>query len=508
MEINDNIVTEAPELSTDAENKGITREGIIGLVFALAMLAAAYLLVEIFPVMQSPLGFLILTVSIYAATTTAGLLLGAKPDAFSFAALALAVIGALYRMVHGYAEFDLFPITIIEALLYAYYSVTLFSNHSRSMGGGLLLDFVKGITYLFASFHEFFLAIFKPAGAKKRKHTGLLVLGGALITAAVVVAVAALLSYDSHFKALLPDIDLEDVFETVFKIGCAIPIAATLFGAVMSSLKRKFPKLSEAESVRKVGSKVKVVAPILVIMPIAALLIVYALFFFSQWGYYVGAFTHTLPENYSAAEYAREGFFQLLAVTLINLAMIALAGCFMKETTKATGAINRILMITLSAATLVLIATAIAKMLLYIDTYDLTRMRLFTTVFMVFLAVVFITVIIAAIFKKVRALPVIAAAAVLFFAAYSLVNTNRLIAKYNTDMYLSGKHDSIDVAYLENDLGWSSVPELKRLAEQAEGGTASTARIAYGHMKKKASSVKWHERSIPYYQAIKSFNDK
>ncbi|MBO4384518.1 MAG: DUF4173 domain-containing protein [Clostridia bacterium] len=508
MEINDPIAKEVPELSPETENAGITREGIIGLVFALAMLAAAYLLVEIFPIMLNPLGSLILIVSIYAATTAAALLLGAKPDAFSFAALVLAVIGALYRMIHGYADFDLFPIIVIEALLYAYYSVTLFSNHSRSMGGGLLLDLVKGITYLFASFHEFFAAIFKPRGAKKRRHTGLLVLGGVLITAAVVVAVAALLSYDSHFKALLPNIDLEDVFEIVFKIGCAIPIAAMLFGAVMSSLKRKFPKLSEAESVNRVGSKVKVVAPILVIMPIAALLIVYALFFISQWGYYVSAFTHTLPENYSAAEYAREGFFQLLAVTLINLVMIALAGCFMKETTKATGAIKRILMITLSAATLVLIATAVAKMLLYIDTYDLTRLRLFTTAFMVFLAVIFITVIISAIFKKVKVLPVVVAAAVLFFAAYSLVNTNRVIAKYNVDSYLSGKHDSIDVDYLRHDLGWSSAPELKRLAEEATGGVKTRAEEAYRDMRSSIRHVEWYEADIPYYEAKKTFEDK
>ena len=505
MEINEIINEGSKSLPVEEKGKGITREGVIGLVFALCLLVASYLLVSIFPVMLNPLGFFILSVSVYLVTTVVGLLLGAKFDIFSFAALALGIITALYRMIHGYADMDLFPVMFIAGLLYAFYVLTLFTNHSRSIGGGLLLDLVKSFVYMFVSFHEFFLAIFKPKGSKKKPFAILLVIGGILITAFFVLIVVALLSYDTHFKALLPDIDIDDVFETAAKVIFAVPLAAMLFSVMASSIRKKLPNLSSEEKAQRIGSKVKVIPAILVFMPIIALIAVYVLFFISQWAYYMSAFTHELPSNYSAAEYAREGFFQLCAVTFVNLVLIFIMGCFMRNRTKATDVLKRLLTILLCTATLILIATAVSKMFLYIDRYDLTRARLEVTVFMAFLAVVFIAVLIAAIFKKVRVLPIVVIAAALFFTAYSLTNTNRIIAKYNVDSYLSGKHDAIDVDYLRNELGYSSVPELKRLYENASGEVKDNALKAFNGLKDDAYGAKWYEKDIPYFIAAETF---
>ena len=219
----------------------------------------------------------------------------------------------------------------------------------------------------------------------------------------------------------------------------------------------------------------------------------------------MSAFTHTLPDNYSAAEYAREGFFQLCAVTFVNLFLIFLMNCFMRNRTKASDVTKRVLTILLCTATLILIATAISKMFLYIDRYDLTRSRLEVTVFMFFLTTVVIAVLIWAIFKKVKVLPIIVVSAALFFTAYSLTNTNRIIAKYNVDSYLSGKHDSIDVDYLRNDLGYSSVPELKRLYENASGEVKDNAHKAYLDLKDDAYGTEWYEGEIPYYIAKKTY---
>ncbi len=508
MEINEPINSNIPEIASGEERKGITREGVIGLVFALCLLVASYFILEIFPVMFNPLGFLIITVAVYLITTVVAVLLGARPGFFSIAAMVLGIVTALYRFVHGYVDFDLFPIIFIAGIFYAYYVLSLFSNHSKSLGGGLLLDFVKGIVYMFISFHEFFLAIFKPRGSKRKPFTVLLVLGAIVITAIFVVIVVALLSYDPHFTKLLPKLDIDEAVEKIIKAFFAVPLAAMLFSVMASSIKKKLPSLSKQETVSKVGSKVKVIPAILFFMPVIALLIVYVLFFISQWAYYMSAFTHTLPDNYSAAEYAREGFFQLCAVTFVNLFLIFLMNSFMRNRTKASDVTKRVLTILLCTATLILIATAISKMFLYIDRYDLTRSRLEVTVFMFFLATVVIAVLIWAIFKKVKVLPIIVVSAALFFTAYSLTNTNRIIAKYNVDSYLSGKHDSIDVDYLRNDLGYSSVPELKRLYENASGEVKDNAHKAYLDLKDDAYGTEWYEGEIPYYIAKKTFNMK
>ena len=506
MEINEPFKAEALE-PAPVKKGGVTREGTIGLVFALALLVISYLLICIFPVMLSPLGFLILTAALYAVTAAAALPLKARPDGRSIAALIIGMIAAMYRMVHGCAEFDLFPATLAALAAYAYFAVSLFSNQSRSPGGGLLMDIVKGIAYAFVSFHEFFTAIFKPRGCKRRPYALLLVIGGLAVTALIVIAAASLLSYDANFRAMLPNIEIDDILSFLLKLSFAVPLAAMLFSLNSSSRKGLFPALSSEETVARVGTKVKVIPAVIVIMPAAALLIVYMLFFISQWAYYISAFTRALPEGYSAAEYAREGFFQLCAVTVINLMLIFVMSCFMKTGTRGADILRRVFTVLLSAATLILIATAVSKMLLYIERFDLTRARLEATVFMIFLAVVFIAVIIAAVFKRVKALPIIIAAALLFFTAYSLVNTNRFIASYNVDAYLGGKHDSIDVEYLRNDLGWSSVPELKRFSENAEGSVQRDAEHAYNDLRSHSESGLWYQGEIPYYEAKKSFGE-
>ena len=487
--------------------RGITREGAAFLALALGLLIASYLLMSIFPAWQSPLGFLLITAAVYVITTAAALLLGARPGLLSAAALAIGLIAAMYRMVHGCAQADIFPVMLISLFVYAYYVLTLFSNHSGRIGCGLLMDFVKGLSYMFVSFHEFFIAIFKPKGSRKRPFAVLLVTGGVLASAIFVIAVASLLSYDANFKALLPEISLEDVLSAILKLSLAVPLAAMLFSAVASSRKRLFPALSSEETVSKAGSQVKVIPAILIVMPVAALLIVYALFFISQRAYYLSAFTHTLPEGYSAAEYAREGFFQLLAVTIINLVLIVLLGCFMRNRSRSADILRRVLAALLSAAALLLITTAVSKMLLYIDRFDLSRARLEATVFMLFLAAVFAAVLLSSVFKRVKAAPIIAVAAVIFFVAFSLTNTNRFVAKYNVDMYLSGKHSDIDVEYLENNLGWSSAPELRRLSECAQGDVRERAERSYENMKARSGEVEWYRGDIPYYTALKDFSD-
>ena len=79
-----------------------------------------------------------------------------------------------------------------------------------------------------------------------------------------------------------------------------------------------------------------------------------------------------LPSGYTYAEYAREGFFQLLAVSVLNLIFVLIGlGCF-KESKVLKGILT-----VMSLCTYVMIASSAMRMIIYIRWYYLTFLRIF-----------------------------------------------------------------------------------------------------------------------------------
>ena len=483
------------------EDRGITKRGTLNLVFSVCCLVIAYLFVgsinSIIPGRCVPLGYLILSVSLYALTAVIACINGGRIRIDSVIAFCFGSIVASYRFIHGDVSNDLFPVFLMSLLSYGYFTLSLYGNSSRSVTGRLLLDCVKVVASLFISFSSLFVSIFKPEGRKKSPKNTLLVIVGLIIAIILVVIVASLLSYDSHFTELLPKLDADMVFDVLAKVFFTIPIAAMMFSIFASSERHKLNGLSSVNSVEKISAGMKKIPPALVAIPVFSVLVIYVLFFVSQWAYYMSAFTHTLPDGYSAAEYAREGFFRLCVVVSINSALIIVIGCFMKIVGKAGETLQKIMKLLLSVASLILIATAVSKMLLYIDLYDLTVDRLVVTVFLVFLAISFIAVIISCLFRRVRSLPIIIVSALVMIAAFTLINTNGLIAKYNVDMYISGKHQNIDVEYLAKELSYSAVPELGRLYENAQDETVKLRAKKCLEENFADKDFEWYELSMP-----------
>ena len=87
-----------------------------------------------------------------------------------------------------------------------------------------------------------------------------------------------------------------------------------------------------------------------------------------------------LPINYTYAEYAREGFFQLLFVSIINLLLIIIYLHIMPDNN-----IIKILLTIVSICTYIMIISSSYRMYLYINEYDLTHLRFFVCVALVFI---------------------------------------------------------------------------------------------------------------------------
>ena len=489
------------------------RDGV-RLFLALAVFIAAYLFVSLVPIRYAPLGFLLLTVCFYAATVVFALLRGGRLRAASVLAMIFGLGIAGYHFIRGGANtgfFDLFPVFCISGLTYAYFVMTLFDAHSGLIGSRFLLDICKGVAFHFVSFGSIFRDVFK-SGPKDKKRTSVVlgVIFGLVFAAVLLLIVGSLLSYDEHFTAMLPKLDIDDIAEIFGKLVLAIPISAIIYSIFDSSSKNKLPGISSEASRSAISGAVSFVPALLITLPVAAVLVMYVMFFISQWAYYMSAFTHTLPSGYSAAVFAREGFFQLLVVACINAALIIGMRCFMKRVSKAAQTAGDVLSVILSAATIALIITAMSKLLLYIDLYDLTQERLIAAIFLVFLALAFVFVILSVLIKKVKALPCILACALVLVFAYSVINTGRMVAEYNVDSYLSGRHENIDVSYLAEDLELNATEQLIRLrdnAKDAKVAAEASEAIAKHAAACRDKAIKWYQLSMPILNARRAVDN-
>ena len=116
--------------------------------------------------------------------------------------------------------------------------------------------------------------------------------------------------------------------------------------------------------------------PIAVLAALAAVFAaVYLAFFALQASYLFGAFTRTVPEGYTVAEYARQGFFSLCRVMAVNFALLwlmARTGVRPPRTQRALRALCTVLL----AQSLLFAVIAASKLTLYITIYGFTPLRL------------------------------------------------------------------------------------------------------------------------------------
>lgn len=78
-----------------------------------------------------------------------------------------------------------------------------------------------------------------------------------------------------------------------------------------------------------------------------------------------------LPDGYTYAEYAREGFFQLLAVGILNLIIVLVSLNYFRDSR-----VLRIILTIMSFCSFIMIASSAMRMIIYIQYYYLTFLRI------------------------------------------------------------------------------------------------------------------------------------
>ncbi len=440
-------------------------------VFAWFSYIASYLFCLVFPVSATPFGGMLFVIALFLFTFIFLKIKGYKLPVTSVLALVSAVAVSLSLVISSNSFIHFFAY-VYSLAAYCYFIYTATGNTiKKGFTNYLIADWAEAVFVLpFSSLAkpELHHAMFSGKRKESLKVIKKLAVGLGITVVPTSIAFA-LLSYDEKFTDLVGNLfkfDGFEVFTHFLSLAFAIPLGMCLFGLYLSSSDRKPSKAFSEENTSKRAEKIAIAPLVTVITAVVPLLAIYVLFFISQWQYYVSGFTGVLPKGFSYAEYAREGFFQLCAVSVINLVIIVSVILFTKKS-KCSSAWLKILTVIFSVFTLVLISTAIAKLVMYINIYGLTQKRFYAAWFMLVLALIFVAVAISRFIPKISILTVSAAILVASFTGLALCNADRMIAKYNVDRYINGTLNVVDVSAMES-LEDAATPELIRLANHLD----------------------------------------
>lgn len=308
--------------------------------------------------------------------------------------------------------------------------------------------------YPFSKFDRQGRVAMDSLSSSKAGSSAKLIFLGLLLTVPLTVVVGALLisaddGLERMFTEIFDSVFRQDIATLIAQLLLAVPCSMYLFGMFYSnSHRRDINMLDEQNCTRKLYD-IRLISNLVMYTAVTPICILYVMFFISQAGYFLSAFGHSLPEGFTYADYARRGFFELFAVSLINLGVICFISIFSKKAGREKPFALKLYNTMISVFTLILIATAISKMVMYIDEYGLTPLRVYTSWFMALLAVIFVLIIIKQLRFDMKLAKHISVAFTLMFAILCFSRPEALIAKYNIEMYNAGQLEELDVSMLE-----------------------------------------------------------
>ncbi|MEO6391593.1 MAG: DUF4173 domain-containing protein, partial [Pyrinomonadaceae bacterium] len=160
----------------------------------------------------------------------------------------------------------------------------------------------------------------------------------------------------------------------------------------------------------------------------------------------------------SYAEYARHGFFELVAVAILVLPILLAVHWLLPKEDARLARLFRVLAGVQILLLFVIMASAMKRMLMYQGAYGMTELRLYTTAMMGWLALVFVWFSLSVL--RGHRERFIGGAAIAGFAILFLlhaINPDGLIVRYNTSSARSGP--AVDIYYLTR-LSKDAMPDL------------------------------------------------
>ncbi len=316
-------------------------------------------------------------------------------------------------------------------------------------------------------------------------------------------------SADLIFQKYVSDlitIDIEP--ETIFR-SILVLIATLIYIGAYSYTFRKAENQITAQQSNKTYSVGHIESSIL----LGSVNVLFFIFILVQLAYLFGGEGNIFVQGFTYAEYARRGFFELIAVAIISLLLLLTTEKYIakKETGHAFG--FKILSTALIIQVFLIMASAFTRLSFYKEAYGLTTLRLYSYAFIILLAMIF-CLLLYKIYKdkqeNIFAFRVFISI-ILFLAVMNFLNPDAFIARRNIERFtITGK---LDIYYL-NRLSNDAIPEtIKVLNISNEDLRKGFARELYWRLWRAQHGgffnfSKWQSLNISRMRADKILNSK
>ena len=252
----------------------------------------------------------------------------------------------------------------------------------------------------------------------KKSYAGYILLGFVISIPLLTIIILLLCSADAVFRTMVDNIFSFDFsFGRAFRINLLIAVVFFASYALIAALCKK--------TVEEEVKDRRIFEPVVAITVTGMLTIVYLIFSMIQILYlFIG--NMQLPEGYTYSAYAREGFFQLLAVCILNLILVLFCVSFFRD-----NLILKIILTVISGCTFIMILSSALRMFMYIARYNLTFLRIFV---LWALAVIFLLIIGVTVYIYHQSFPLFfysVAVVTVFYICLSFFHPDYWIAKYN-----------------------------------------------------------------------------
>jgi hypothetical protein len=293
-----------------------------------------------------------------------------------------------------------------------------------------------------------------PALLPKSSSRAAPALRGLVIGTTLAIPFAALfLTADAAFASLADDTPRPDLESLP---GRLLAFAVALLGALGLALaarhRRSDPALERSRRLAMLDWA----------LPLGILDALFLVFVAVQVTVLFGGHDHVLrTSGLTYAEYARQGFWQLLAAGALTLIVVKGATTFAGPRTRAEQLLLRGLLGLLCLLTIVIVASAFHRLRLYESAFGLTRPRLAAEAFALWLSGTFALLVLLGALQRAAAFPrAVLAWAAVALVGFSIANPDARIAERNVDRWR--ETGRIDLEYVSG-LSADATPALSRL---------------------------------------------
>lgn len=253
----------------------------------------------------------------------------------------------------------------------------------------------------------------------------------------VAVMISLLCSSDIIFKNLIENITDVQLPSSVFQILTETVLLGIYLYIFLVGIANKEIRINTKER--------RTFDAVVAVTTYSMLTLVYLIFAFVQIG---GLMLRKmqLPDGYTYAHYAREGFFSLLFVCALNIIFVIIGKLYFHRST-----VLQIILNVICGCTIIMIISSALKMYMYIGAYGMTRLRFKVVLALAVISLIMIGVIIWLNVKKYPLLRYSAAVLFTIFMVFSLCRPDYWIAKYNLYCF-----DDIQFTTREIYNGWET----------------------------------------------------